>query len=92
MASQGNYFETLGTYGYKAGATGTPTIPASAKVLRIWARDDGTATGTVTINSGDSIPMAADGEVNILPGGALTGSGATVVFANTVAYLVEYLT
>lgn len=92
MATQGNYFETLGTYGYKAGSSGTPSIPATAKVVRIWARDDGSGNGTVTINGGDSLPLEANAEVNILPGGALTGSGATIVFANTASYLVEYLT
>ena len=45
-----------GTWGYKAGSSGTPALPAGAQVLRILI-----ASGTLTINGGDTITAPTGG-------------------------------
>lgn len=76
--------DEVGTWSYKAGASGTPTL--TGRVLAISAV--ATAAGaTVTINAGDSIPVPENGSITLTPRGQLTNP--TVVFTGTSSYYVE---
>lgn len=93
MATEGLgfYFQTQGTYGYKAGVTGSPVIHADARIQRVWCRG-GTGGGTVTLGSREAVTVAESTEVTLLPGGAATAADLAPVFSGTSQYLVEYLT
>ncbi len=77
-----------GAWGYKAGASGTPAIPAGARVLGIAAH--ATTAGSMTINAGDSIPVPANSAIEFAPRGNLTAP--TIVLTGTDSYLIEYVT
>lgn len=72
-----------GTYAYDGGASGTVTLTANQRVIRVWATGDG---GTIQIDGGAEIPT--DGGVNLLPSGLRIGE---VIAAGTTAFLVEWL-
>jgi hypothetical protein len=75
-----------GTWGYVAGTNGTVNIAAGRRVLAIQARS--TAGGTVTVNGGDSVSVAAGSSLTIQPKGNLVAP--TIVFsAGITSYLVE---
>ena len=79
----------VGTWGYMAGASGTSTLPATARLLAVAAH--ATTAGTLVINGGDSIPIPAQ------TGWGLDGVfgqlvGPTLVFTGTDSYFAAYLT
>lgn len=76
-----------GVWGYKSGVSGTPTIPANAKILQITAAS--VVGGSLTINGGDTVTLPPNGSISIEPKGNLVTP--TVVFTNTSAYFVEYV-
>jgi hypothetical protein len=76
-----------GTWGYHAGVSGSITLPSNALVLGIAAHS--TAGGSLTINSGDSIPVPANTAVDLAPRGNL--SGPTIVFTGTDSWLIEFV-
>ncbi|MGZ6836768.1 MAG: hypothetical protein ACXVGE_13010 [Blastococcus sp.] len=76
-----------GTWGYKAGASGTPALPAGARVQSIVAH--ATTAGSLTINGGDSIPVPANVGFTAAPQGALVAP--TIAFTGTDSYFVEYV-
>lgn len=85
--------ELTGTRHYKAGSSGTVTIPSDAIVTKISARS--TAGGSVVIFGGDSIPVVATTEWNyqayhdaMRP----SAGAADIVFTTTSSYFVEYFT
>lgn len=84
-----------GTWGYKSGTNGTPSIPVGAKVLEITAITQG-AAASFTINGGDTITLPYDGtdkqssSITIKPLGNLVAP--TIVFTGTDAYFVQYVT
>lgn len=77
----------LFTWGYKAGVSGSPSIPSLARVIGVTAHC--TIAGSMTINGGDSIPIPANVGYAFTPQGALVGP--TIVLTGTDSYLVEYL-
>ncbi len=77
---------SLGTWGYKAGASGSPTLTGK-RVLAIYASAPSDADGSLVINGGDSIPVPAGKGINIEPRGVLTAP--TIVFTGTDGYFVE---
>lgn len=83
-----NLPDLTGTWGYKAGVSGTPSIPALARVIGIAAH--GTVAATLTINAGDSIPIPAGTAISLTPTAQLISP--TLVFTSTDSYMVEYLT
>ena len=80
---------TGGEYQYKAGVSGTVTIPAGARILS-WTAFAVAAGGTITIAGGDSIPVPPNGFVI---GGALepVTSSINFVFTATSGYFIEYV-
>lgn len=76
-----------GVWGYRAGVSGTPSIPAGAKVLQVTAAS--VAGGSLTINGGDTVPLPPNGSISIEPRGNLVAP--TLVFTATSAYFVEYV-
>lgn len=81
---------TTGTWGYKAGVSGTPAIPAGARILQISASAPLETPASVTINGGDSVPIPSGSGVGFEPVGNLVAP--TIVFTGTESYMVEYLT
>lgn len=75
----------LGTWGYKAGTSGTPTLTGK-RVVKISALG-GASDGSLTINGGDSITIKANTPFGIELRGNL--AAPTLVFTGTVAYFVE---
>ena len=73
-----------GAWSYLAGSSGTVVVPGGKRVTGIAARS--TASGTLTINGGDTILVPA-GALEIAPRGNLVAPA--LVFAGTDAYLVE---
>ena len=78
----------VGTWGYKAGVAGSPTLPAGAKVLQISAVCT-SAAGSFTINGGDSIAVPQYVASTFEPRGNLVAPA--LVFSSTDSYLVEYV-
>lgn len=84
-----------GAWGYSAGISGTLTLTSGKKVLRITAIALEVAA-SFTINGGDSIiiPYGATDKVSssieFQPLGNLVNP--VIIFTNTKAYLVEYVT
>lgn len=76
-----------GKWGYKAGVSGTPTLPSGVRVIGIAAH--ATTAGSFAINSGDSIPVPANSAISIAPNGTLVSPSIT--FSGTDSYFVEYL-
>ena len=79
--------DTLGTWGYAAGASGTVTLTGSKRVLSFSCH--ATTAGTLTINAGDSIIIAANTSFSDTPNANLTDP--TFVFTGTDAYYISYL-
>lgn len=77
----------LGTWGYKAGTSGTPGLPGK-RVISISATG-GTSGGTIVINGGDAIPLAAGQPFSVPLRGVLTAP--TIAFTGTASYFVETL-
>ena len=81
------------TWAYKAGASGTVTVPAGARILQIVAHSTGAAS--VAIFGGDAIPIITGaGPTRIVFDHELVVSktGATdVVFTGTDSYFIEYV-
>lgn len=87
---QVNFPQVVGTYGYAAGTTGTPTIPANARILSITATGPAlSGTATVTIDGGDTITIPADTTWVANPEANLTAP--TLVFTSTRAYFVDWV-
>jgi hypothetical protein len=74
-----------GTWGYKAGTSGTPTL-TSKRVVSISCLAGGSGA-TITINGGDTITVPADTPFGIPINGRLTAP--TIVFTGTTSYFVE---
>ena len=83
-----------GKWGYKAGSSGTPAIPAGAQILSIIAHAS-SGGATVAINGGDAIPI-----INAAPPTVIQflhllvvspNGGGGVVFTSTDSYFVEYV-
>ena len=74
-----------GTWGYVAGVSGTVNIAANRRVIGISAY--ATVAGSLTINGGDSVPIAAGRTLTIEPKGNLVAP--TIVFTGTSSYFVE---
>lgn len=84
-----------------AGASGTVTLPAGARLLAIRA-DSQSAAGTCTIFGGTAIPIVGNapaGANTILDlrfadygreNAPIAGATPTIIFANTVSYFVQY--
>lgn len=89
--------DLVGTWGYKADASGTVTIPAGAKVIQIICH--GTSGPTVKIFGGDTLNLPNNDVVSLRFNHALVQAGNNskvsgsqdVVFANTSFYFVEYV-
>lgn len=79
-----------GTWGYRSGTSGTPSIPAGAKVLNISAISPSGAASSFTINGGNTITVPASQNFTLSPRGNLVAP--TIVFSGTDSYLVEYVT
>lgn len=77
---------TTGTWGYAAGTSGTPTLPANAKVLQISATS--LSGGSFTVNGGSSITIPANQQFTLEPRGNLVSP--TVAFTGTSSYVIEY--
>lgn len=80
--------DLTGTWSYYAGVSGTVTVTAGQRVVGIAAFS--TAGGTVTINGGSAIPIAAGTGWSLNPTGQLVAP--TIVFTGTSSYTVEALT
>lgn len=83
--------ELRGKWTYKAGASGTVTLPKGAAILQIVT--EGAGAATCTIFGGDAIPCtsAAPKRLAFNHLTALSKPGAQdVVFTGTVSYFIEY--
>lgn len=78
-----------GTWGYVAGVSGTPTLPANSKVLKISCTASSSTAGSLTINGGSSIPVPVSKQQIFEPKGNLVSP--TVVFTTTDSYFIEYV-
>lgn len=94
-AIDGKLPDFSGTWGYAAGNNGTVTLTGSKRVLQITATAL-EASGTFTINGGDTITLPYGGtdkvstSITIAPIGNLTDP--TIVFSAGVdSYFIEYL-
>ena len=76
-----------GTWGYNAGIDGSVTLTGSKKVIGIAAHC--TTAGSMTINSGDSIPIPALVGIHFIPIGNIVDP--TIVFTGTDSYVIEHL-
>jgi hypothetical protein len=74
-----------GTWDYYAGTSGTVNVAAGERVLSIAAH--ATTAATLTIDGGDSIPIPAATQINLVPMGNLVAP--TLVFTGTDSYMVE---
>lgn len=91
------YNELVGKIAYKAGASGTVTLPINARIINIIAH--ASTSGTVSIFGGDNIPVIGVSGINILFNHQLFVSGnnssvagsQNVVFTGTDSYFVEYV-
>lgn len=89
----GTYNDLVGTWGYSAGASGTVTIAAGAKVIQIIVHS--TAAGTMTIFGGASIPIIATAQpvafrfIHTLV--QATAAAQTIVFTGTDSYFIEWV-
>ena len=79
-----------GTWDYRAGTTGTPTIPAGAKILQISAAAPTASSATFTINGGNTITIPAGQAVTFEPKGNLVQP--SLIFTGTASYIVEFVT
>lgn len=78
----------VGVWGYKAGVSGEPTIPAGAKITQISASASTNQVATFSINGGDDVPIPLGQAVTFEPKGALVSP--TIVFVNTASFIIEY--
>jgi hypothetical protein len=76
-----------GTWGYRAGTSGTVNIAAGARVIGLAAHS--TAGGSFTVNGGDSVPVPAGTGISISPWGQLVAP--VLVFTSTDSFFVELL-
>lgn len=79
--------DLTGTWAYYAGVSGTVNVTAGQRVVGIAAFS--TAGGTVAINGGSAIPIAAGTGWQLSPTGQLVAP--TIVFTGTSSYTVETL-
>lgn len=75
----------FGVWAYRAGTSGVIQIGAGKRVVGITAYSS--AGGSITINSGDSIPIAAGATVSIAPRGNVVAP--SINFDTTASYLVD---
>jgi hypothetical protein len=85
---QVNIAALTGVWGYAAGVSGSPSLPAGSRVLALAAH--ATSAGSLTINGGDSIPIPAN------TGWGLDGVfgqlvAPTLVFTGTDSYFAAYV-
>jgi len=85
-----NITTMTGTWGYKAGISGTPTLPVGSKVLAITALATSVGSASFTVNGGDTITIPTSQSFTLEPRGNLVAP--TVVFTGTASYVVEYVT
>lgn len=83
-----------GAYGYEsatvAGSPATVSVPAGARVFVITAQDTAGAGGTITIDGGDPIPVAASGAFDINLDGRKRGA-FNIVFSVGLTYYVDWI-
>lgn len=77
--------DNTGAWGYKAGTAGTPTLTGK-RVASISCVAGGTG-GTVTINGGDTVVLAANQPFSQEIHGSLVAP--VIVFTTTAGYFVE---
>jgi len=77
--------QETGTWAYYAGSSGTVTVSAGQRVIGIAAH--ATTAGSMSINSGNSVPIPANVGLEWQPMGNLTAP--TIVFTGTDLYVVE---
>lgn len=84
----------VGVWGYEAGASGTPTIPKGAQILKIIAHASA-GGATVAINGGDAIPIINGAPPTVLDFHHLLvvspNAENPVVFTGTDQFFVEYV-
>lgn len=78
----------VGAWDYRAGASGTVSVPAGGRVVGIAAHS--TAGGSFTINGGNSVPVPANVGVAVVPNAQLVAP--TLVFTGTDSWFVEFVT
>lgn len=78
-----------GTWGYAAGESGTETLTGSKRILGITAVPNA-GGGTMTIDGGDTVTIPENHPLDWEPRGNLTDP--EVVFTDTAAYIIEFLT
>lgn len=78
-----------GAWGYVAGVTGTPVLPAGCRVIGI-AAIPATGGGTVTVDGGDTVVIPEGFPLDWQPLGQLVAP--TLVFSGTQSFVVEVLT
>ena len=83
-----NIPDETGTWSYRAGVSGSVTVPAGGRVIGIAAH--AATAGSFSINGGDSIPVPANVGADLAPRAALIAP--TVVFSGTDAYVLEFVT
>jgi hypothetical protein len=74
-----------GRWSYRAGTSGTVVVSSGLRVVGITAVS--AAGGSLTINSGDAIPVPAGTPLSINPMGNLVAP--TIIFDSTNAYFVD---
>lgn len=84
----GSVAQEYGTWGYSAGISGSVSLVGAKRILAITAHC--TTAGTVTINGGTPIPVAALSALSIEPKGNLVDP--SIIFTTTDSYFVEYVT
>ena len=79
-----------GTWGYRSGITGTPSIPAGARVLSISAIAPADTPASFTVDGGNAITIPGYQNFSLSPKGNLIAP--VLVFTGTESYVVEFVT
>lgn len=78
------------SWGYAAGVSGTPTLPVGARVISIVALAGTVQGATFTIDGGDSVVVPLNRSLSV--DFSIPQTDPTLVFTDTVSYMVEYTT
>jgi hypothetical protein len=80
--------ELRGTWGYKSGSSGSPTLPLGAQIIGIWAQG---TSGTIAINGGDTLTFATEFSIRFPHLLVVAKTTTPVAFGSTTAYFIEYV-